>query len=798
MKIDLEKHPDGGCWISDDRVNAFISARSGGVGEVGFHGLQPVSKNSRILVSREGVLTVSIRTSEDIPLACPSVEWAPGSVETSARRGEKEYVLRIGASGRSLMLFIAGHPGEEAEAVIRFSFRSLFTGVHGARTWGEPHIDGGTLELSCRDRIELQEWLSREGAYAGDFLIPEPWRRLIFKRRCGSGLATREDLRDEFRGARFVLYDARTLIRIGGEGFAPALEKDVCTFTARLSRGNTWRASLALRFAEEGGHSDERGTPGALQRGNEVPDADVTGHDHTRGFFRNVPGIVRSCTLADTGMTRGTPGAYYWTWTWDNLVTALEMPRWGDARGAARIVRFINAHRDEGGAIPARWTRTHQPLDTPPRGTFEFLLLLAALQCEREGTGAQEVNDIYPFAVKRLDEAARRARDGTLEENIGFYPDLPVKFGRSESSAVAMESGTLYAFCRLLETAALERGDGDTASRAADTAGRVQKLFEEMFWDEEAGFPVDSVDVRTGTRNDTYPLFTLMFLQTPLGIPLIRPHIRRMAGFAAGHFQTGFGTRLLPPGDRRSSGEDALSSWYPHWDIYLLKLLRRGGMREGILAWLRSTERVCDRLGYAPEFLALGPLERNEPGAWERHGAVSNLNCATGWYRAIVEGLFGLETDSGGISVVPLDLEIPRMVLRGLIHRGARWEISVENRGGSSADIRVDGTPVRGCTKIPSPCYDGGPHALDIAYVAGEAPPRFTEIVNAEVIETTGDENGARVVIRGFGTVDIAFPSPSPVELAIDGKRAEFSSADGSGYLQVPLAGKHTLALRKK
>ena len=61
MNISLDEHPDGGCWISDDRVNAFISARSGGVGEVGFHGLQPVSRNSRLLVSPGGVLAVSVR-----------------------------------------------------------------------------------------------------------------------------------------------------------------------------------------------------------------------------------------------------------------------------------------------------------------------------------------------------------------------------------------------------------------------------------------------------------------------------------------------------------------------------------------------------------------------------------------------------------------------------------------------------------------------------------------------------------------------------------------------------------------
>jgi hypothetical protein len=287
-----------------------------------------------------------------------------------------------------------------------------------------------------------------------------------------------------------------------------------------------------------------------------------------------------------------------------------------------------------------------------------------------------------------------------------------------------------------------------------------------------------------------------MFLQTPLGLPLIRPHLRTMARFARRHFQVPHGTRLLPASDPRSGGEEALSSWYPHWDIYLLKLLRRAGDRDGVLSWLHSMERVLERLGYAPEFIPLDALERDEADSWRRHGAVSNLNCATGWYRAIVEGIFGIEFDTGGMSVVPLNLEIPAMSLRRLVHRGSRWEISVESRGGSSAEIRVDGAPLRGCMKVPARYHDGRPHRLEITYAAGEAPPRFTEIVNAEVLDTEGDDAQARVTIRGMGTVDIAFPVPRLPEVLVDGRRVPFRSDAETGYMQLPLAGEHTLSLR--
>jgi hypothetical protein len=176
---------------------------------------------------------------------------------------------------------------------------------------------------------------------------------------------------------------------------------------------------------------------------------------------------------------------------------------------------------------------------------------------------------------------------------------------------------------------------------------------------------------------------------------------------------------------------------------------------------------------------------------------VSNLNCASGWYRAIVEGIFGIEFDTGGMSVVPLDLGIPGMSLRRLVHRGSRWEISVVGRGGSSAEIRIDGTTLRGCMKVPSRYHDGRPHRLEIDYDERGAPPCFTEIVNAEVLDTEGDDAHAGVTVRGLGTVDIAFPAPRAMEVHVDGRAAPFRSESGTGYLQLPLAGEHTLLLRK-
>ena len=807
MTIDIAHHPDGGYWISHDRVNAFISTKAGGIAEVGFHGLQPVSRNSRILVNPDGVLAVRLLTSKEMLFPFDTIQWTPGCIQSTVCDHDDTFTLRFQASERSIGIIVTGPQGSRAHITIRFALASLFTDVHGVRTWSEPELINQRLHLECRDQILLHDWIRRKGPYAGDFLIPEPIRRKIFSRHCRSGLATVDDLRSEYRNADITLYDARSWLMLGGNEFAAARDGGEVVFTAVLPGGKQNQVMFSIQCAENPDLLDTLKTKGhpvalVIQAEPAIPPPVLKweGHPQVERFFRTVPDIVRSCVVRDIGMLRATPGAYYWIWAWDTMVTALEMLRWGDTETAGSIIRFINSHRDINGAIPGRWTRTYQPLDTPPAGALEFLLLHLATNAFYETGDDRDLLEVYPNAARHLSDISDLCDDSGLMENIGFYPDLPLKFGRTEKSAVAMEIGGLYAFCRLLEGAARKSRDTATAATAQDLAARVHRAFGPVFWDDEKCFLRDSIDLASRKVNDTFPLFSLLFLQTPLGFTLIRPFIASMARFAKSQFQSPHGTTLLPPWDPRRKNEDALSSWYPHWDVYLLKLFRQAREREGIMTWLHAMERVLDRLGYAPEFLALDGFDPESIDAWRRHGAYSNLNCATGWYRAIIEGIFGVEFDPGGMTVVPLDLPLAPIAVHGLMHRGSSWSMRVENAGGSSPVIRVDGEELKGCTKIPSRFHDARPHRLDVTYSANPALPQFTELVNAEVLECTGNADGCRVRVQAMGTVDIVFPLVESLSLAVDGASMPFSTDINPrvGYTQLPIYGNHILSLMIK
>jgi hypothetical protein len=803
MRRELTRYADGSCWISGDRVNACVSVN--GIAEFGFHGLQPVSRNSRMLVHPAGALTFALREkggNESAP-DFGTVDWEPHSVGGTIplHRGSAEY--EILAAARAIHVFAYGDI-KGAHLIVRFPLDACFSEVRGDRTWDAPEFRGSHVVLSCRDRIELGPWMKNAGPYAGDFLIPEHWRRLIFTRSIRSGLATPEDLRPEYRDSSLALYDARTWIVMGGNSGTVEVHDGVVSFIIPVGQDSQDEPVFSIGGCETDRSDKEAdgyvfGTieqvrSDAASIARESPVMNCGPLPELSAFMVTVPALVRSATVHDAGMTRATPGAYYWLWAWDNLVSGQEALRWG-ARGlAGSIVRYVNSHRDMDGRIPGRWTRAHEPMDTPPHGALEFLLLHLAYEHALATGDVRELLSVYPNAVAHLKRMLEAEGDG-LVQGLSFYPDRPVAFGRSEHSVVALEVGCLYSCARLLDNTAVWLGDPAVAEQARLLCRRIEKVFTPKFWDPREQFMVDSFDFVTGDRNESYPLFSLLFLQSPLGLPLVRRHLPAMSRFLEERLLTALGTRLLPAHDDRRSGEDALGSWYPHWDIYLLKVLRRAGRAEAIERWAANAERVLERLGFVPEFIALDGLTPGPGPAWLRHGAVSNLNCVTGWYRSIVEALCGIELDPGGISVIPLSLGIGPLTLRGLNVRGTRWDVTVHHEGEHLQEVRVDGEPLTGCLKIPAQFQDRRSHELSIRYGTTPFNPVVLEVLNAEVLESNSAEGHTEMRIRSLGMTDIVIGAADRMQCLLDGSPVDIDrdTVSGGGTIRILEAGIHDL-----
>ena len=344
----LDSFVDKGCWISHDRVYGFVSA-SHGITEIGYHGLQPVSKNSRVFVQDSGVISFAIRKEKrEIPLQTSVIDWQPSSITATTPFPEGRTSLTIQAFGRGLKIQCSAHARGDQVLVLRIAKNSLFSDVHGLRTWRVPQMGGKVLRCSFRDQIMLQGWLNRTGSYAGDFLIPEPVRKRIFKTSKRSGLATRDDLRPEFQSNDVALYDTETFVEIKGDACSIRETEDAWILEQRLSMDVA--AGLTIRFSDsQSGTTPEKDNsmtfPTEASRASEVSaQLRIEGYRSIAEFVQTVPGLVDSCIVQDYGTPRACPGRYYWIWAWDSLVSMMEALRWGDHSHVSSTVRFIEQH----------------------------------------------------------------------------------------------------------------------------------------------------------------------------------------------------------------------------------------------------------------------------------------------------------------------------------------------------------------------------------------------------------------------------------------------------------------------
>ncbi|NOY06600.1 MAG: hypothetical protein GXO82_08240 [Chlorobi bacterium] len=544
----------------------------------------------------------------------------------------------------------------------------------------------------------------------------------MFNRSCPSGTATFEDVLPEFRDSRLLLYDAQVQVEISGSSGIEKNGMDEAVLSFRVSKNSPGIVSIDFSGADSLRHpKPETIDIVSIQKERyenymaSAPRLELSEYPAVEEFFKSVPGLVESCIVSDYRVPRACPGSYYWLWSWDMMVTAMEASRWRGTRLQKDVARFVNAHRDSDGVIPGRWTRGLLPMDTPRCSALEFLLASLSFEAFVQSGERQSLLDAYPYFVQHLDSVSAVSDDRGLFRSRGFYPDMPERFGRTADSAVAMEIACFYSFCRTMERIAEVLHDDPTREKAALSAARIGACFLQTFWDDEKEFLVDSIDLRTNVRNEMYPLFTLLFLQSESGWQLIEPKIADIADFIIKHHFTGNGIGVIPRTDQENGTEPVMETWYPHWDVYVLKVLRRCGRKDAILKWLGMVDSTLTHLGYCPEFLSLKGFEEGVEQPWRNHGAVSNLNCVTGWYRAILEGLAGIEFGRESFTIIPLAL-LPLRVT-GLWFRSTRWDIEVIGAGDGECVIRIDGDELKGTYTIPETYFDGGSHSLRIQYL---------------------------------------------------------------------------------
>jgi len=820
---DLTARVDQNIWISDDRISVLISHSCQGIEQIDYHGAQPVSRNAKLLHHPDGVLKfkVSLRadgSSTRLPLTWSNLMVQPGIIQARNRWGGFSFTLKIVVLKETLIAACTAKKIDSSSQFGKIEFAILWNKlsptkeVHGNRKWASSEIlNKNSIILKATDVIELSEWLKRTGDYQGDFLIPEGWRRIIFDKRVISGMAKFEDMNSEYQNLNLKLYEADTWILIGGEDYSRSDENNgwiqFKTKFIQKSKKSLETPLFRVQFSHQ--KSDQLKINNETKKlfyhqskryrelAEKIPHLDIQGYPAIKEFFSLTPLIIESAKVQDTGMTRACPGTYYWIWAWDNLVTAPVMMRWGDYAFVHRMANFVNTHRDIDGAIPGRWTRQFEPMDSRGIGAMDYLFSEVILSLFAETQDSMTIRSNYISLVHVFQNLKSRCDEHGLFSSFGIYPDIPYKMGRTEHFYVAIDQGAWYGLCRNLEKIALNAGDISTSSQAREISAKIEKAFLPIFWNDEKGFICDSFDPAEKKQLNSFPIFSLLFLESPFGFQLLKNHVDKAADFIDKHLLGDNGLKMTPVWDKNHNSEPAMSGWYPHWDLPAIKLLSGAGRWTAIQKWLNLVEECYTQLGYCPEFLS---TMYQRPELWHHHGAAWNLNCAAGWYQALIHSIIGIAFDLGGITCHPTPL-VPDATLKKLVFRNGKWNVTKSGNGNFISRLEIDGEKLIGSLKIPLRFYSAGEHLLKIHYQS-DIPdfPILTELNGAELIEVAVKKSKIFYTILGLGTTDVSFSSIEKPYLFLDCNPISFNWSDEEkiGKLKLILSGEHQFIIQSK
>ena len=379
-----------------------------------------------------------------------------------------------------------------------------------------------------------------------------------------------------------------------------------------------------------------------------------------------------------------------------------------------------------------------------------------------------------------------------------MYPDAPLKLGRSPDSYVSYEIGFYYCVCRMMEILASHAGDLEITQKASHQATHLETAYLEAFFDQDKGFLADALVGPDSQPNGTYPRYALFPMHNSFGAWLLRPVMDRLSQFIQKELLKPDGIRMVPDWDAHIDTETVTSAcWFLHFDLYCLKVFRRAGDAKAILEWLKLANDYFGQRQVIPELQMLdssGQAKRT----WEGPvGQIWQFFALSGWSRGLLEGVVGLESDIGGLTYIPCDLDM-EIELRDFLFRDGSWNLDISGKGKWIGNLSVDQQPIAGSYKLPLKCYTPGNHQLKI--VRTEVAPKtpiLLEAVGAGINSLQLNKNRLTANLVANNEVNIIFYTPFRPEVNLNGKpmEANWDSKCGLGSTSFALNEEGELAI---
>lgn len=785
MKINHEK------WICDSRVAVKLSGK--GILQMDYHGSQPVSRNSRIFAGGPDSPAFSFRIVNgkiEKPVDFGCLSYSPwGFSGEVAGCGVKGFV-----KDRSFVVALDSKSG--GQFAVGFSRESMCVNVYGRRIWKEPEPGSEKLLLTAENKYGITDWIAEKGSY----LVSLEQQKKFFKIDAMDDITFRDypPETEDMQAIKDVLFiNSRIHAAVGFIEGTCRINRESAEFGSLngirqvfvISFGDSPEGCLK-EFRDKALNHEEHFNE-LLERYELVkastPDAWIPERDGIRQLVRAIPSHIESAKLYELDAIRACATSYYWVWGWDSMVAASEMSKWGDLSYQRKIIDFLSSHRHSDGGVAHRFGRNLEILNVKA-GVVDCRFILLAYRHYLETQDETFIQKYYPVLKEVWDNLEDNCDERGFIKGLGTYPDNPKAMGRTQDSRVAVDTGAFFTAAWIMNILGCKCGDGETASRSEKICRLIEENFLKCFFDEEKGMVFDSFTEKGPDM--TYPVYSLIPFISREGSTLLMEVAGRIAKFCEANMATSRGNRAIPPWDANTGTECIHGSWFPYWDSCLAKLWRITGRTEALKNFMGLVDGLWHDFGCVPEFIDLRDEDKNG------RGCLKIVNGSSGIYKAVLEGVLGIDIDAGGISLLPYSV-LESCKIKGLHCGRGVYDFQIEGSGRFIESVKIDGVSIKGTYRIPDELMTPGQHIIEAVY-SEHAPGSclIEDVAGGGLNQPVIREKGLQCEITGYGRKKVVLYCEKNPVVFFNGKEATYVrcadnrvivSLESGGFLEIEM-----------
>lgn len=793
--------------INDEYVSAAFSTK--GIIGLDYHGKQPVSRNAIILKGSydfpafrfvsDTPLSVSnyrasvfacqfslIKDNDDNDINDINESNENNDKEASHNSLNKNRVLGyVEALAYKKSIFMKVSSNKENERIdLEFDEASLFTKVHGNRVWQkikeEKDANTNIVTYKASNKYKLRDWLDKNKAY---LLLVKDQAEIFGTNPLidVNNLDHLPPINDWVKGSDKLFIDCEIYMTVYKQFGSSKINNENTSYFC-IAFGDSYEESRSIGDFTSDNYTlikDELLLKYESLYTN-TPSLDIDNHEGAKNIFSLTPSYVKSAKDSKTGMTRASASSYYWVWGWDNIASAMEMGSWSDLKGQKDIIDFISKNLWKDYSVPHRYDRNYDIIQTMHFSSIDSIYITLVCQYIFDSQDDDYLYQIYPTLKHIWKGLLSKSHKNGYIIGPGFYPDDRHALGRRENSYTAMETGTFYTATRLMEILAGILEDYDTKKEANKIHNLIEETYIKDFYSSEVGGLVDSI-YDDGKKNITFPLYAYMGAYTNFGYNLFFEKLDKLGDYIFHKHLLFSGIRVLPEDDVNKDTESVHYSWYSHWDFYALSLIKEGFFISNKKEessnlgpyYLKLLDGIWDKFKAAIEVVDCD--SDKDKIQWQRYGQAWNCNCATGILRAIRQGVCGITSDFGTLSVLADGSS--KANLKSFSIRKGLWDI--ENVGDDYLSyIEADKKKFFYTCLVPDEFMTKGNHNLKVVNQSKDLDFKIYKVIGARLKNYIEEERKISFTLEARASLDLVIYSKSEFELRIIEKDEVTSKED--------------------